>query len=89
MSRPPGRYWIAIPHNGLPSPGTDELRWLRPVRPGGTLTVHATVTEARRSSSKTDCGLLHTFLEVLNRKHEVVMTMRPVLVVRVRGPGGG
>ena len=78
-----------IPHNGLPAPGTDELRWLLPVRPGDTLTVHATVTEARRSRSKTDRGLLHTFLEVLNQKNEVVMTMRPVLMVRVRGPGGG
>ena len=28
----------------LPSPGVDELRWVRPVRPGDTLRVRVTVT---------------------------------------------
>src|ERR1700760_3576543 len=37
-----------LPHNNLPSPGIDELRWLRPVRPGDRLTLQVTVTEARR-----------------------------------------
>ena len=31
----------------LPSPGIDELRWVRPVRPGDTLRVRVTVLEAR------------------------------------------
>ena len=30
----------------LGSPGIDELRWLKPVRPGDTLTARLTVTEA-------------------------------------------
>src|SRR3546814_7695222 len=34
------------------SPGLDELRWLRPVRPGDTLKVTATVREKRPSKSK-------------------------------------
>src|SRR3546814_1387604 len=36
------------------SPGLDELRWLRPVRPGDTLKVTATVREKRPSKSKPD-----------------------------------
>nr|WP_294518691.1 MaoC family dehydratase [uncultured Rhodopila sp.] len=78
-----------LPHNGLPSPGIDELRWILPVRPGDTLTLRATVTEARRSRSRPDRGLIHSFLEVLNQKHEVVMTMRPVNPVRVRRQEAG
>jgi acyl dehydratase len=78
-----------LPHNNLPSPGIDELRWLRPVRPGDTLTLRATVTEARRSRSKPDRGLIHTFLEVVNQDDEVVMTMRPMNFVRVRTPEAG
>jgi acyl dehydratase len=35
----------------LASPGVDELRWTQPVRPGDTLSVRATVLEARRSRS--------------------------------------
>nr|WP_294505345.1 MaoC family dehydratase [uncultured Rhodopila sp.] len=78
-----------LPHNGLPSPGIDELRWILPVRPGDTLTLRATVTEARRSRSKPDRGLIHSFLEVLNQNNEVVMTMRPVNPVRVRRQDAG
>jgi len=42
----------------LPSPGIDELRWLRPVCPGDLLRVRVTVTEARRSRSKPDRGII-------------------------------
>ena len=73
-----------LPHNGLAAPGIDELRWPRPVRPGDTLTVHATIEEARRSRSKPDRGLIHTLLEVLNQNGEIVMSMKPINLVRVR-----
>src|ERR1700741_3728364 len=36
-----------LPHDGMAAPGVDELRWSRPVRPGDTLSVRVTVTEAR------------------------------------------
>ncbi len=36
----------------LPSPGIDELRWTRPVRPGDTLRVRVTVVETQRSRSQ-------------------------------------
>jgi acyl dehydratase len=75
-----------LPHNGLAAPGIDELRWPRPVRPGDTLTLHATVQQARRSRSKPDRGLLHTFLEVLNQNGDVVLSMKPMNLVRVRDP---
>ncbi|PPQ37879.1 MaoC family dehydratase [Rhodopila globiformis] len=78
-----------LPHDNLPSPGIDELRWVRPVRPGDTLTLRATVADARRSRSKPDRGMIHTFLELVNQDNEVVMTMRPMNFVRVRTPGDG
>jgi acyl dehydratase len=68
----------------LPSPGIDELRWLRPVRPGDTLRVRATVTEARRSRSKPDRGIVRSFVEVLNQDGEVVMSLRPMNLMRCR-----
>jgi acyl dehydratase len=75
-----------LPHDNLASPGIDELRWLRPVRPDDTLTLHITVTEARRSRSKPDRGLIHSFIELLNQDGEVAMSMRPMNLVRVRNP---
>lgn len=71
--------------SSLGSPGLDELRWLAPVRPGDVLTVRARVTEARRSSSKPDRGLVHTKVEVINQDDVLVMTMKAVNVIACRG----
>jgi acyl dehydratase len=68
----------------LGSPGGDELRWDKPVFPGDELTVRATVLETRRSESRPDRGIVHTFIEVLNQKKEVVMSMKMVNFVRCR-----
>jgi acyl dehydratase len=71
----------------LPSPGIDELRWVLPVRPGDRLRVRVTVTEARRSRSKPDRGIVRSLVEVLNQRDEVVMTQRPMNLMRCRADG--
>jgi acyl dehydratase len=68
----------------LGSPGGDELRWDKPVFPGDELCVRATVLEARRSESRPDRGIVRTFIQVLNQKNEVVMSMKMVNFVRCR-----
>jgi acyl dehydratase len=68
----------------LPSPGIDELRWLRPVRPGDTLRVRVTVVDTRRSASKPDRGLVRSLVEVLNQNGELVMSHRPMNLMRCR-----
>ena len=68
----------------LPSPGIDELRWVRPVRPGDRLRVRITVTEARRSVSKPDRGVVRSLVEVLNQNGELVMSLRPMNLIRCR-----
>ena len=75
-----------LPENGLPAPGVDEVRWLRPVRPGDTLSMRVTIQEARVSQSKPDRGVIRPFAEVLNQHGEVVLTMKPINLVR-RHPG--
>ncbi len=59
----------------IASPGIDELRWLKPVRPGDRLSLRVTVIEVLPSRSKPDCGILRSLIEVLNQDDEVVMTM--------------
>lgn len=68
----------------LGSPGVDELRWDKPVFPGDQLSIRVTVLEARRSASKPDRGILRSFIEVLNQKREVVMSLKSVNFVRSR-----
>ena len=68
----------------LGSPGIDELRWLRPVRPGDELRVRVTVIEARPSRSKPDRGLLRSRIEVLEADGSAVMTLIALNMIRRR-----
>jgi acyl dehydratase len=69
---------------GMASPGVDEIRWLVPVRPGDTLSIRVTVLEARRSRSKPDRGLVRSLVEVMNQNRQIVMTLKPMSIVRCR-----
>lgn len=70
----------------LASPGLDELRWTKPVRPGDELRVRVTVLEAQRSRSKPDRGMVRTSIEAINQRDEVVMTMVALNLFRCRSP---
>ena len=56
------------------SPGMDELRWFKPVRPGDILSLRVTITETRRSSTRPDRGIVTALMEVLNQERETVMS---------------
>jgi acyl dehydratase len=68
----------------LSSPGVDELRWLKPVRPGDALSLRITVMDVKRSRSKPDRGVLRSYIEVLNQRNEVVMTMKALNLLGYR-----
>lgn len=57
------------------SPGVDNIRWLKPVRPGDTLTYRRHVLEARASRSRPDAGLVKSRWDAVNQNGEVVLTM--------------
>ncbi|WP_421722252.1 MaoC family dehydratase [Alloalcanivorax xenomutans] len=61
---------------GLASPGVDEVRWHKPVRPGDRLSMRATVLEARPSRSKPDRGLIYSLMEGVNQHGEVVASFK-------------
>jgi acyl dehydratase len=68
----------------LGSPGIDELRWIKPVRPGDELSVRVTVLEANRSRSKPDRGAIRSFVEVVNQRGEIVMTVKAINLMLLR-----
>ncbi|HEY1299739.1 MAG TPA: MaoC family dehydratase [Stellaceae bacterium] len=68
----------------LGSPGIDELRWTRPVRPGDALRIRVTILAATRSRSRRDRGMVRTLVEVLNQKNEVVMSLKAMNLMRCR-----
>ena len=58
------------------SPGVDEIRWLKPVYAGDTLTVVLNVLDTRPSQSKPDRGVVHTQWEATNQRGELVCTVK-------------
>ncbi len=59
----------------LGSPGFDDLRWLRPVRPGDVLSARTEVLSVRPSRSKLDRGTVRAKIEVFNQNDETVLEM--------------
>ena len=72
--------------SSLGSPGIDELRWIKPVRPGDALSIRVVVKEARRSRSRPDRGLVGSAIEVRNQRGELVMSMRAMNLMLLRDP---
>ena len=75
---------LLSPASSLASPGLDELRWIKPVRPGDGLSIRITVLEARRSRSKPNQGVVRSFVELLNQNEQTVMSLKPVSLLRCR-----
>lgn len=68
----------------LGSPGVDELRWLKPVRPGNRLSLRVSIVETRRSRTRPDRGIVRSLVEVINQDHEVVMSSKGMNMLQCR-----
>jgi acyl dehydratase len=68
----------------LASPGLEELRWVRPFRPGETLSIRVEILETRRSQTKPDRGLIKVLVEGFNQDRELVISFRAVNIIGVR-----
>jgi acyl dehydratase len=60
------------------SPGLDNLRWLKPVRPGDTLRGRFRVIEAKESRSRPEWGIVRSQGQMLNQNDEVVMEIEAI-----------
>jgi acyl dehydratase len=68
----------------LGSPGLDEIRWLKPVRPGDTLTAWVECAGKVPSKSRPDMGVVHEHWRATNQKGELVLTLKGINMVRRR-----
>lgn len=57
------------------SPGIDEVRFLKPVRPGDTLRFRSTVLDSAPSKTQPNRGTVTFRWELLNQRDEVVLSM--------------
>ncbi|MDP1965814.1 MAG: MaoC family dehydratase [Reyranella sp.] len=68
----------------LGSPGLDEIRWLKPVRPGDTLTAWVECASKVPSKSKPDLGIIYEHWGATNQKGDLVVTVKGINMVRRR-----
>lgn len=68
----------------LGGPGVEETKFLKPVRPGDTLTLDVAVGDKRVSKSRPSMGLISLHYELINQREEPVLALDTVLMIRRR-----
>ncbi|MGE0768727.1 MAG: MaoC family dehydratase [Hyphomicrobiaceae bacterium] len=71
----------------LGSPGIEEVKWMRPVRPGDRLSGRLTCTSKRAFASRPGVGIARLSIEMLNQQGAVVMSWDSNQLLEVRRPG--
>lgn len=66
------------------SPGMENIRWLKPVRPGDSLRVRAEVIDSQPSKSRPDRGRITVRNEVYNQADEKVAEYTGVHILKRR-----
>jgi acyl dehydratase len=69
---------------GMGSPGLEQVRWHKPMRPGDTIVMQARVIEIKPSTTRADRGYVTLVFEVFNQKRERLMSYTCVEIVKRR-----
>lgn len=68
-----------------PSPGFRELKWIKPVLAGDTITFASEVTEVRPTATRPGWGIVQAHNMATNQNGELVMTFAATVFVPQRG----
>jgi acyl dehydratase len=70
--------------SSMGAPGVDEVKWLKPLRPGTNITLRTTVLEIRTSKSRPEMGFVKALMEVLDDEHRQIMTLTTSMIMERR-----
>jgi acyl dehydratase len=73
--------------SSMGAPGIEEVRWLKPLRPGTQVRVRAKVLETRPSRSRPDMGLVKLTYDMLDEADEILMQLTNIQMFGRRQPG--
>ena len=68
------------------SPGVDEVRWLKPVRPGEAVRLRFTPLEKRVLGSRPDVGITKVLVELIDGRDQVLANWLTNQLTRLRTP---
>lgn len=71
----------------LGAPGLEEVKWLKPVRPGDVLSIRISASQKRVMASRPEVGIVLASYDVLNQAGDAVLAATCNQMVRVRAPG--
>jgi acyl dehydratase len=66
--------------------GFDDLKWLKPVRPGDILSVETRVVDKSESRSRPEIGVVKIESQVVDQRGEVKMSLVSLVLYRRRRP---
>jgi acyl dehydratase len=66
---------FVLDSSSMGAPGVDEVKWLKPLRPGTHITLRTTVLETRTSKNRPEMGLVKALMEVLDDEGGQIMTL--------------
>ena len=75
---------VPIQEGVIAAGGWDEIRFLKPVRPGDNLSLEVTWEAKRRSESKPDRGVVTAAMKLLNQHGDIVLTQKSTIIMRLR-----
>ena len=71
----------------LGAPGLEEVKWLKPVRPGDVLSMRIGASSKRVMASRSDVGIVLATYDVVNQAGDVVLAATCNQMIRLRTPG--
>jgi acyl dehydratase len=75
---------FVLDSSSMGAPGVDEVKWLKPLRPGTNITLRTTVLEIRTSKSRPEMGFVKALMEVLDDERAQIMTLTTSMIMERR-----
>jgi acyl dehydratase len=72
---------FVLDSSSMGAPGIDEVKWLKPLRPGTQITLRVTVLDASVSRSRPAMGFVKTRMDVLDDDHAEIMVLTASMIM--------
>jgi len=72
---------FVLDSSSMGAPGVDEVKWLKPLRPGTHITLRVTVLDTRVSNSRPEMGFVKLRMEVLHDEGVPLMELTTSMIM--------